>query len=75
MKVKIEVELNYETMLFLSRQVAREDKCQTSQGWWDAADAPQCNKDTIATLYEYAHADGMQAMLDIIEKMKKEGEL
>ena len=64
--MKVTIELNYEVILAISAGVANE----CAIGWFDSAVSDNSNpltQNEIKTLYQYAFADGMQYLIDLIE--------
>ena len=64
--MKVTIELNYEVILAISAGVANE----CAIGWFDSAVSDDRNLPTqneIKTLYQYAFADGMRYLMELIE--------
>ena len=67
--MKVTIELNYDVILAIGASVAKE----CAIGWFDSAvsdDSKPLTQDEIKTLYQYAFADGMQYLIDLIENNK-----
>lgn len=67
--MKVTIELNYEVILAISAGVANE----CAIGWFDSAVSDNSNpltQNEIKTLYQYAFADGMQHLINLIENTK-----
>ena len=64
--MKVTIELNYNVILAISAGVANECAIE----WFDSAVSDNSNpltQNEIKTLYQYAFADGMQYLIDLIE--------
>ena len=62
--MKVTIELDYPIMLAVADKIAKD----TADGWWGGANAPECDMLTKKTLYQYAFADGMQYLTELMEK-------
>lgn len=62
--MKVTIELDYDIMLALGAREA----LGKANGWWDSADMPSGTPEYLRqTLYQYAFADGMKYLMDLIK--------